>query len=892
MAESKRRHGKLKGVVLVMVVTIMFVLMIMLLATLAVVSSTTKRTYNKYEENQAYYTSRSVLEVFIKNYLEDKTNLGEAGTTSPTTALSEVCGTLLPKHFTDVVDYTRSTTDPSDPGLNAGSYYVDFAGAQATNGFYFQQQIFGNLYPKYEWKFDEQGNPNGAMLFSDDKYWEMRADVSTDNAASIAAKPYSVEFEVSLPELTGTGDSDAGLFANRKDGTGTQTSKIKVELLRVMFVTEDMSQWTDFMKSGTDVGSSTTAGGKIDFKTVNWDKTYYRLKVSATTNLGTGDEESDITVSVILEPTQKATTPMGGPENAMTSFDATSADNKLAVVGGAALSKPGGTTEFNNDGTSLVGNIVYNSNFRIVATSSKWAYGEGESMVVHGGWLSMSNRDFVIDGDGPLNTSDASVLSTRPFIFAQGAKFYKAKVGSDTEASGSGALDIICGDPKNTGTDKAFKDEAGLTGANVPDDHKEKVAFVTSEANNKFYGDVYVDGDMYLGGNGDEFFGNIYCTGNIYIAYDNSGQGPKFHKEVHCNDVYSGSNVASNKASFLSGGTYETASSFTIKWNDDNIIKDGDHAGQMQFTLPRRGDVYCGTSTEVKSAYTYKALGIAPTGGKSENDVVRAQDYFRYAVGDENAKLDISAAAKNVTGSYTGTISDSYGVYTGKILDTSGAPKSDAGFAQCKLSLANYGNDVYYINATADPIQIQLTTDSFGNMTAHSPTFIVVGDKSVVFTLADNTDFYAGSMAVYNSQIYSMITGSQKMYVGSNYPSAHKGSPAAPQIQYFIGDNSKFNFSNPGNFALCGYIYGGYASLEFGSQTNGDAMHRANLNYNGKDMGTRDHCSFFGSAVFHSIKFQQIETMVFIDPNNKDKSGGSNAGGRIVWGRQRYLNRN
>lgn len=69
---STDKKKSLHGVVLIMVVTVMFVLIIMLLATLSVVSTAQNRYYTKYEENQAYYTARSALDVFTNNLLNDK----------------------------------------------------------------------------------------------------------------------------------------------------------------------------------------------------------------------------------------------------------------------------------------------------------------------------------------------------------------------------------------------------------------------------------------------------------------------------------------------------------------------------------------------------------------------------------------------------------------------------------------------------------------------------------------------------------------------------------------------------------------------------------------------------------------------------------------------------
>jgi hypothetical protein len=69
---------KLRGAVLLLVMTVMFMLMIILMATLAVVSTSNKKAYVKFEENQAYYSAASALEVFwgaqngTKGFMKDE----------------------------------------------------------------------------------------------------------------------------------------------------------------------------------------------------------------------------------------------------------------------------------------------------------------------------------------------------------------------------------------------------------------------------------------------------------------------------------------------------------------------------------------------------------------------------------------------------------------------------------------------------------------------------------------------------------------------------------------------------------------------------------------------------------------------------------------------------
>ncbi|MDE6599463.1 MAG: hypothetical protein K2K34_05220, partial [Oscillospiraceae bacterium] len=67
-----KRLRSLGGTVLIMILTVMLVLIIMLMATLTVVTTASQRIYTKYEENQAYYSARSALDVFTQNLLYDK----------------------------------------------------------------------------------------------------------------------------------------------------------------------------------------------------------------------------------------------------------------------------------------------------------------------------------------------------------------------------------------------------------------------------------------------------------------------------------------------------------------------------------------------------------------------------------------------------------------------------------------------------------------------------------------------------------------------------------------------------------------------------------------------------------------------------------------------------
>lgn len=73
MTKAKNRRSKVKGAVLLMVLAVMVVLIIMLAGTITVIYSAHSRSLHKYEESQAYYTSRSVLDTYTESMVGNKT---------------------------------------------------------------------------------------------------------------------------------------------------------------------------------------------------------------------------------------------------------------------------------------------------------------------------------------------------------------------------------------------------------------------------------------------------------------------------------------------------------------------------------------------------------------------------------------------------------------------------------------------------------------------------------------------------------------------------------------------------------------------------------------------------------------------------------------------------
>ena len=76
---SKRKTRAARGAVLIMVLTVMFVLIFLLAGAVAVVYSSNRRVMVQYEESQAYYTARSILDTYKDSLLGDNTTKTSGG---------------------------------------------------------------------------------------------------------------------------------------------------------------------------------------------------------------------------------------------------------------------------------------------------------------------------------------------------------------------------------------------------------------------------------------------------------------------------------------------------------------------------------------------------------------------------------------------------------------------------------------------------------------------------------------------------------------------------------------------------------------------------------------------------------------------------------------------
>lgn len=200
---STDKKKSLRGVVLIMVVTVMFVLIIMLLATLSVVSTAQNRYYTKYEENQAYYTARSALDVFTQKILcDDDYYAYDATGSSPRT------------YKYTMVDMSKTATEKAaaqspDTKMKQGlAIEFEMYKIPAKN-----DAGFASNFVESDYIFGETGS-----IAEDENY---SVDTSLDADTGIT-------YKITFPKVASSTTDDYGRFVDTDSTTSEQIADIKV----------------------------------------------------------------------------------------------------------------------------------------------------------------------------------------------------------------------------------------------------------------------------------------------------------------------------------------------------------------------------------------------------------------------------------------------------------------------------------------------------------------------------------------------------------------------------------------------------------------------------------------------------------------------------------------
>ncbi len=406
-----KRLRSLSGTVLIMVLTVMLVLIIMLMATLTVVTTASQRIYTKYEENQAYYTARSALDVFTSSMLSDAAYYAykDGGTAVRDYLYTDVS-------VTPSVDKTVPNAMKQGTALQLDLYKIRSQNDDGIDLKFAENPV--DTDKVFVLDIGKENNNKNYSLNSSDTY--------TKDGSTYTGLEY-IEYDVMLP-MVDDGSNKYGKMVdtdfNDEDGDGDkkdQIARIRVEVLDRKLATEPSyttQQIKDYIGGDPSPIADDTAF-KAAIAKGSRSKDYMKIKITSTVKMM--DVEG---VAVVVFETTEKDPPAG--DNAITTTGG------YTGGGGAQFGAAGGAATMDS-GTSVIadGNTVSGKLFSVGSfewkSSSKTDFGKGDKVVAMG--------DITIENAPKIYSNDPGM-----FFYSGGTFTAKGKIGE----ADSKDVSIIC----------------------------------------------------------------------------------------------------------------------------------------------------------------------------------------------------------------------------------------------------------------------------------------------------------------------------------------------------------------------------------------------------------------------------------------------------------------
>ncbi|MCH5348571.1 MAG: hypothetical protein J1E40_04545 [Oscillospiraceae bacterium] len=383
MKELKRRR-RIDGTVLIMILTVMIVLIIMLAATLTVVTTANQRIYTKFEENQAYYSARSALDIFTDKMLADRDYYAYDGSSIRPYSYTNDSGATATANMKQGLGVQgefykiRSQGIETEKLVNTPGSGVTLAGgATAAEALGFVENIkeadgvFGGSTP--EDKFfsvsdtavnDDTIHPYDYILY---KVWLPAMGNGSDNYGKI------VDFDPPPPGKT------------QKD----QLATIKVEVLDRVFNTNPTYSTVDMINIVQTGTAAEQQALKDAIKNGDRTKDHVRLRITSTVEF-MGVEGTVVLLIDSDTPTRVSSS------RAVTSLSDIDRGTSLHLVGGA--SSLTGTVSAQNE-AMIVGDVFTAGNF-VDGSNTHVHMIEPKAQVVSLGKVEFTNKNPVVSADG------------------------------------------------------------------------------------------------------------------------------------------------------------------------------------------------------------------------------------------------------------------------------------------------------------------------------------------------------------------------------------------------------------------------------------------------------------------------------------------------------------
>lgn len=845
MKEPKRRRS-LSGAVLVMILTVMFVLIILLAATLTTVTTANQRIYTKFEENQAYYTARSALDVFTLNMLGDdkywsgKTYDYTDKNVSPAqikTGQKMKQGLAL-QHDLYSIHSQCETYGKDGSGKAILQWAENMESTDAAN-------IFSPV------NMDVAGTPPEQNYFSISSTALNTEPVSTN-------KQYDyIEYQVTLPVLD-DGSNNYGRFVDNDQTTSNQIAKIKVEVLDRVYAT-DPGYTSDQLKRyfTHDADQTGCPANDADLMAAiakgSRNKDYMRIKITSTVTV-MGTEGMAV---VIIETTEKDT-----PAN----DQALTATGKFSGAGGAQSRLMGGGATMDlgiagvGDGNNMFGSI----------------YSLGQLKWVSSTDTSINKNEFIVAMGGIAPSSNPTKIKARgsgSYVFLGGTSTLDngGDFGDSTNKLPVFADKIV----KKSATDLNFHGDVYATTFEVQDSNPNKV--VVSDGN-LYTNNLIIPDDWFVDVNGDgsryEINLSNLSAANLQLCSGYTISSASGTHNVHASDLVPGATLYA----ISGGGTVPTASdsgfdinSFTIQERDGKLYRRyenlpfsvGGHnyidvpTAQSYFGEYFKEDAFHEETGELKDYYNQTNYNLTDPINAYSNIYSNANKNLWLLTGAdmlaeylELPALASGAAPRTISGMLSdGTIAAKVPVEnmpTGTVdIDLSGGDK-------CYVLSGNYSGCKWTVKGTGGRLILLMEEDSnthlmdaSGNMDWSSLSYTVTFDNCELIT--EYIDTTAAKTDIIN------------------------GTTKAPRIDIYGGTGSFLNTGNQ-NF-ICGYFMmpTGYVYLNngktSGKYTNG-----------GVKIDPVSNLAVVGSILCNEFCESNQSAVLFLDKN----SGGTTPGEPIL----------
>lgn len=836
MKEPKRRQS-LSGAVLIMILTVMFVLIILLTATLTTVTTANQRIYTKFEENQAYYTARSALDVFTQNMLDDDSyySYKDSGTTK--------------------ISYIHGDNVTADIMMQGLALQLDLYSITAKDGMNITQAAL------YSYADTITGDPDTAK----DEYLNYFGTKPTPGALNIVGSDIGeVWYEIELPAVSGKEASgDSHDFGKLSDG---RKARIKVEILERKYDMGDKNFTSGHGNmdvktylntlSEADLNDffNNLSAGSADEKDVaeaiakgNRKKDRMRIKITATAEFD-GVEGTAVLIYDSNEP------PVNNSSRAITAFGGTGSDN-MSILGGMAAEN---TINWGSNNGFIYGPVYVEEDFLMTSNGPKIYLNSGENIVV-GGDLQIQNNSFqVTNTTSPLVVDDENA----PFVFIGG----ELRTGGGLGSSPFMNIDVVT-QKLNIGGKIEFDSSCTIYCKD----------FVSNcGSNSKYDGDIYVNGDVTIFNDNDT---KITWGGDPLTPTVVHGGSGTIHFTGKIIEGSTGTDVTAG-----AGAGFDKMTSDTTFWNDvpqvskitNPLPAEADDTGEkIEFKLPGRSDKkQIETHAQNFDNYYVKDadgkrvtanVTITKPDGSTETQtrpVVKSPQIMADISTMSDKTLPFTSANTGITDNLSDltTPSDSgnyHGMYFNKVLNTGGGDIK---------AIWNFDNQNIYIRG-GGTVVLQLNSSYSNDNT------ILVEDDTTLKIIGDTSsgDLSFAKLEVYNQTTWGAYKnvdageGKDALKVGNLSGKGIK----VPKIYYYFTGGNKFKVQN--NCLLTGYIYAPDTEIDMAAASTG--MPTNGMEYNGNTVTSTPVC-IVGSALVKGAKLPNNTGVAYINPDLDDDTPG------------------